>query len=61
VREAISRGDNLVLKLKDKDFVWDAIGFSMGDRLDDVRDRIDIVYNFKKEEERLILKIIDMR
>ncbi len=61
VREALSRGDNLVLKLKDKDFVWDAIGFSMGDRLDDVRDRIDIVYNFKKEEERLILKIIDMR
>jgi single-stranded-DNA-specific exonuclease len=66
VRSKRVAGDkHLKLTLKDGRFVWDAIGFYIGDRLNEVGPLLDVVYtpqlhSFRSEEE-LQLRVEDFR
>jgi len=56
-------GEHLRLKLRDGDVTWDAIGFRLGNLINEVTPRLDIVYNLEVDrwggKERLQLNILD--
>lgn len=56
-------GEHLRLKLKDGNVTWDAIGFKLGNLIDEIAPRLDIVYNLAIDrwggKEALQLNILD--
>ncbi|MBE0415456.1 MAG: single-stranded-DNA-specific exonuclease RecJ [Dehalococcoidia bacterium] len=62
-RSVGSRGEHLRLKLRDGDVTWDSIAFRMGNLIDEVAPRLDIVYNLEVDQwrggEMLQLNILD--
>jgi single-stranded-DNA-specific exonuclease len=45
-----SNGDHLRLKLEQNGVFWDAVGFGCGDRLSEMNDLLDIVYNVELDQ-----------
>jgi single-stranded-DNA-specific exonuclease len=58
-----SQGEHLGLKLKQEDTVWDAIGFRLGSRAQEITAYLDIAYNIDIDRwnggEKLRLKLLD--
>ncbi|RLC70795.1 MAG: single-stranded-DNA-specific exonuclease RecJ, partial [Chloroflexi bacterium] len=56
-------GEHLKLKLRDGDVTWDAIGFKLGNLVNEVTPHLDIVYNLEVDRwggrETLQLHILD--
>jgi len=59
-----NNGAHLKLKLEQDNIVWDAVAFSMGNRLSEVHSVMNIVYNMELDQwrgqERLRLNILDL-
>jgi len=59
-----NNGAHLRLKLEQDNIVWDAVAFSMGNRLSEVHSVMNIVYNMELDQwrgqERLRLNILDL-
>lgn len=60
-----SNGKHLKLKLKHQGALWDAVAFGKGDNYSEIKERMDVVFNFEQDEwmgdVRLRLKLLDMR
>jgi single-stranded-DNA-specific exonuclease len=64
LRHIGSRNDHLALKLKQDGIFWDAIGFRLGNRTQEITGLLDIAYNLDIDRwngaERLRLKLLDI-
>ncbi len=64
-RQMGNNGKHLRLKLKHGGALWEAVAFGQGDSLNDIKTRMDIVYNLEQDEwmneVRLRLKLLDMK
>lgn len=62
-RSVGANGEHLRLKLRDGDVTWHAIGFKLGNLIDEVAPHLDIVYNLEVDkwrgEEMLQLNVLD--